>query len=155
MSDRSAGCYTFQLVFTVCASAFGNCVWYSVNIIFNLCYIFYYFIFILVWICKIYSPTSNLSWKYLWQSASIMVSGVYQLLGVLFNWLITVYKKAWILANICFCLPPDRTWHKVNDLKVDFSGDLGEGKVRIEPRLEPRWILLVIGPLSAMWAWWA
>ena len=25
--------------------------------------------------------------------------------------------------------PPDRTWHKVSDLKVDYSGDFGEGKV--------------------------
>ena len=30
------------------------------------------------------------------------------------------------LADICHCLPPDRTWHKVNDLKVDYSGDLWE-----------------------------
>ena len=27
--------------------------------------------------------------------------------------------------NICLCLQPDRTWPKVNDPKVDYSGDLG------------------------------
>ena len=30
---------------------------------------------------------------------------------------------------ICLCLLPDRTWHKVNDPKVDYREDLGEGKV--------------------------
>ena len=48
---------------------------------------------------------------------------------------------------ICLCLPPDRTWHKVNDPKVDYSRDLGEGKVGHEPRLEPCLTMLVIGPL--------
>ena len=40
-------------------------------------------------------------------------------------------------AGICHCLPPDRTWRKVNDPKVDYSGGLGERKVGHEPRLEP------------------
>ena len=31
---------------------------------------------------------------------------------------------------ICPCLPPDRTRHKVNDPKVDYSVGLGEGKGR-------------------------
>ena len=57
--------------------------------------------------------------------------------------------------NICLCLPPDSTWPKVNDPKVDYNGDLGEGKVGNEPMLEPCWTLLVIGLLSAMWVWWA
>ena len=48
---------------------------------------------------------------------------------------------------ICRCLPPDRTWHKVND----YSGDLREGKVGHKPRLEPCWSELLIDPLSAMW----
>ena len=26
------------------------------------------------------------------------------------------------LPDICLCLPPDRTWHKVNDPRVDYSG---------------------------------
>ena len=56
---------------------------------------------------------------------------------------------------ICLCLQPDRTWHKINDPKVDYSGDLGEGKIGQEPRLESFWTMLVIGQLSAMWAWWA
>ena len=59
------------------------------------------------------------------------------------------------ISDICLCLPPDRTWHKVNDPKVDYSGDLGEVMVGHEPRLEPCWTMLVIGPLCAMWAWWA
>ena len=48
---------------------------------------------------------------------------------------------------ICCCLPPDRTRHKVNDLKIDYSRDLKEreGWARAEARA-----LLVIGPLSAM-----
>ena len=49
----------------------------------------------------------------------------------------------------------DRTWHKVNGPKVDYSGGFGEGKVKHKPRLEPCWTMLVIGPLSAIWAWWA
>ena len=31
----------------------------------------------------------------------------------------------------------------------------GEGKVGLEPRLEPWWTMLVIRPLNAMWVWWA
>ena len=53
--------------------------------------------------------------------------------------------------DICRCLAPDRTWHKVND----YSGDLGKGKVGNEPRLEPYWSVLLIHPLSAMWVQWA
>ena len=53
--------------------------------------------------------------------------------------------------SICHCLSPDRTRHKVNDPKVDYCGDLGEGKVGHEPRLEPYWTVLVIDPLSTMW----
>ena len=37
-------------------------------------------------------------------------------------------------VDICHYLPPDRTWHKVNDPKVDYSGGLGEGWARAEPR---------------------
>ena len=54
------------------------------------------------------------------------------------------------IGFICLCLPPDRTWPKVIDPKVDYSGNLGEGKVGHEPRLDPCWSMLVIGPLSAM-----
>ena len=64
-------------------------------------------------------------------------------------------KLAPLSPDICLCIPPDRTWHKVNDSMVDYSLDLGEGKVEHEPRLEPCLTLLAIGPLSAMWAWWA
>ena len=51
--------------------------------------------------------------------------------------------------NICLCLPPDRTWFKVNGPKVDYSGGFGEGKVK------PCLTMLVIDPLSAIWAWFA
>ena len=44
--------------------------------------------------------------------------------------------------HICHCLPPDRTQHKVNDPKVDYSGSIGEGKVGHEPKLEPCWTLM-------------
>ena len=37
-----------------------------------------------------------------------------------------------VQAHICHCLPPDRTWHKVND-----SGGLGEGDMGYELKLEP------------------
>ena len=33
-------------------------------------------------------------------------------------------------------LSPDRTWHKINDPKVDYSGGLEWGKVQHEPRLD-------------------
>ena len=56
---------------------------------------------------------------------------------------------------ICYWFPPDRTWHKVNDPKADYSGDLGEWMVGHEPRLEPCWSMLLIVPLTAMWARWA
>ena len=40
-------------------------------------------------------------------------------------------------VDICLSFPPDRTWHKVNDPRVDYNGDLGEGKVEHEPSLDP------------------
>ena len=59
-------------------------------------------------------------------------------------------KGQYATIVICRYLLPDRTWHKVND----YCGNVGEGKVRHEPRFEPRWSMLVIDPPSAMWAWW-
>ena len=56
---------------------------------------------------------------------------------------------------ICLCLPPDRTWHKVNDWKVCLKWGLEEGTGGQEWGLEPCWTLLLIGSFSAMWAWWA
>ena len=53
---------------------------------------------------------------------------------------------------IFHCLPPDRTRHKVNHPRADYSGDLGEGKVEHELRLEPGWSVLIIDPLGTMWA---
>ena len=38
-----------------------------------------------------------------------------------------------LMCHICFCLPPDRAWHKVNHPKVDYGGGLEEGKVGHEP----------------------
>ena len=63
------------------------------------------------------------------------------------------------MEYICLCLPPDRTWHKVNDPKVDYSGDLGEGKVRHEPRLKPAGLcwssahLVQCRPDEPSWSW--
>ena len=59
------------------------------------------------------------------------------------------------VSDICHCLPPERTWHKVNDLKVGLKWRLGEGEVRYELRLEPCWTMLIISSFSAMWARWA
>ena len=47
-----------------------------------------------------------------------------------------------IKQYICHCLPPDRTWHKVNEMKVDYSGVLEEGKVGQEPKLKPWWAMM-------------
>ena len=44
------------------------------------------------------------------------------------------------------CLPPDRTWHKVNDPKVGYSWGLGEGKIGHEPRLESCWTMMQLAP---------
>ena len=64
--------------------------------------------------------------------------------------------KTWFdLYIICRCLLPDKTRHKVNDPMVDYSGDLGRGNFGHEPKLEPSWSVLLIDPLSAMWAGWA
>ena len=70
-------------------------------------------------------------------------------------WKVCSHTFIAITPNICLCLRPDRTWHKVNDPKVDYSGGLGEGNVGNEPRLEPWLTMFVIDPLSAMWAWWS
>ena len=72
--------------------------------------------------------------------------------GFHFQLNLSIYDKSWnIYIYVCHCLQPEKTRHKVNDPKVDYSTDLGEGKVRHEPRPEPRWSMLLIGPLSAMW----
>ena len=42
---------------------------------------------------------------------------------------------------ICHCLLPDRTWHKVNNSEVDYSGGLG-GKVGHELTLELCWTMM-------------
>ena len=43
-------------------------------------------------------------------------------------------------------------WHKINDLNADYSGDLGEEKVKHKPRTESCWSVVLIDPLSATWA---
>ena len=55
---------------------------------------------------------------------------------------------------MCLCLPLDRTWYKIDDPKVGLMWGLREGEVGYEPRLERCLTMLVIGSLSAMWAWW-
>ena len=47
------------------------------------------------------------------------------------------YRRPRNWGFICLCLPPDRTWHKVNDPKVDHSGDLEKGKVVQVPGSSP------------------
>ena len=50
---------------------------------------------------------------------------------------IYMYISAWISrwqynkSGICLCLPPDRTWHKVTDLKVGFKCELRKEKFQI------------------------
>ena len=53
-----------------------------------------------------------------------------------------------IMTDSCHCLPPDRTWQKVNDPKVDYSGGLGEGKFGHEPRLKPYWTMMQLAHLK-------
>ena len=38
---------------------------------------------------------------------------------------------------ICHCFPPDRTWHKVNDKKVNYSWDWEKGKLGLSWDLNP------------------
>ena len=45
------------------------------------------------------------------------------------------------VISLCLCLPPDRTWHRVNDLKVDYCGDSGGGAGRGTSRgSSPAWL---------------
>ena len=49
------------------------------------------------------------------------------------------HSDDWALtfAYLCLCLPPDRTWYKVNDSKVDYSGIKGgKGRTRVEARAQ-------------------
>ena len=50
-------------------------------------------------------------------------------------------KVSLLTANIFFTAS-HQTWHKVNDLKVDYSGGLEEEKVEHNPRLEPCWSMV-------------
>ena len=46
-----------------------------------------------------------------------------------------LFQLWWTLTNhtnICLCHPPDRTWHKVNDSKVDYSGDLWNAQALLD-----------------------
>ena len=57
-------------------------------------------------------------------------------------------------AKICHCLLPDRTWHKVNDLKIDYSEGLGDRKVRHKLRIEPCWTMIQLAlPNNSDCAW--
>ena len=56
------------------------------------------------------------------------------------------------------CLPPDRTWHKVDDPKVNYSGDLEEGKLDMSQGSSPAWLCWSsahLGPDELNMAWWA
>ena len=62
-------------------------------------------------------------------------------------------SSEWPPADFIYlCVLPHRNWHKVYDPKIDHSGDLGEEKAEYKPKLESCRTLLVIDPLSAMWA---
>ena len=60
---------------------------------------------------------------------------------------------------ICHWLPLDKTRHKVNDPKVDYSGDLGEGKVGTSRGSSPTALywssahLVQCGPDEPSWSW--
>ena len=62
-------------------------------------------------------------------------------------------------SYICLYLPPDRTWHKVNDPKVDYSGDLGEGMSGMSQGSSPAWLccssahLVQCKPDEPSWTW--
>ena len=59
-------------------------------------------------------------------------------------------------SDISFWLPPDRTWDKIYDPKVDYSDGLGERKVGHEPRFEPCWCsanLLQYETDEVSWSW--
>ena len=72
-------------------------------------------------------------------------------LGPIFsNFYMSDLQNRMLNKYICHCHQTDRTWNKVNDPKVDYSGDLRERKVEHEPRLEPSRFMLVINPLSAI-----
>ena len=91
--------------------------------------------------------------KVIFLNSSLLIMYIY----IHVNCVVYIYppplpQVVWV---ICRCLPPDTTRHKVNDPKVGLKWGLGEGKVGQEPRLEPRWSMLVIDPLGTMWAWWA
>ena len=63
------------------------------------------------------------------------------------------------MTDICLCLPPDKTWHKVNDLKIDYSEDLGRGRLGTSRSLSPAWLcwssahFLQYGPDEPCWTW--
>ena len=63
------------------------------------------------------------------------------------------------MHDICHCLPPDRTWHKVNDPKVDYGGDLGRGMWGTSRGSSPAglyWssaLLVLCGPDEPRWSW--
>ena len=61
-----------------------------------------------------------------------------------------VFHPAFLIWADIFVIahPPYRTWHKVNDPKVDYSKGLKEGKVWHEPWLEPCWIMLLLTPFE-------
>ena len=54
---------------------------------------------------------------------------------------LSIWRGPQEYVTICLCIPPDRTWYRVNEPKVDYSGDLKEGTT------------LVINPLSPQSSW--
>ena len=53
---------------------------------------------------------------------------------------------------VCLCLSPDRTWHKVNDLKIDYSGDLVQcGPGEPSRKWTQMWVQLRLPDYSLNW----
>ena len=56
------------------------------------------------------------------------------MMNMCFQQLTTLVGLLWCGGDVCLCLPPDRTWHKVFFMVRCREGDVGH-----EPRLEPFW----------------
>ena len=67
-------------------------------------------------------------------------------------------KPCW-RVDICIYLPPDRTWHKVNDPKVDYSGGWGKRRSGTNPGSSPAGLcwssahLMKWEPDELCWTW--
>ena len=51
---------------------------------------------------------------------------------------------------VCHCLLPNRSWHKVNDPNVDYSGGWGKGRSGLSRDSNPAWLCCSSSPT---WRW--